>query len=239
MDPSTPDRSDSGKGIQDTELDVHTTRTDADGGNEGKGGLLMCPGTEPSTSSGGNYVQHATGKNTGINIANTIPAGIPSWAGAEDKTLMCTPPPRPTEDNSCQSHPVAQENQVGGVSGGGGEGEQVVERPEVIQRGTPRQGLNKTKVCSYKKGGVCVIHGPGAREHWRPIRDPVPGPSGKLITRQYYWVCPKEEIGPKGRGILRQSKLSFGGMRRQSDNRDEGDDSRRNIVLDSTTTGGT
>ena len=115
----------------------------------------------------------------------------------------------------------------------------MVERPDVMQRRTPKPGLNKTKVCSYRKGGICVIHGPGAREHWRPIRDPVPGPSGKLITRQYYWVCPKEEMGPKGRGILRQSKLSFGGMRRQSDNRDEGNDSRRNIVLDSTTTGGT
>ena len=132
----------------------------------------MCPGTEPSTSSSGNYVQHATGKDTGINVANNIPAGTPSWVGAEDKELMYTPPPRPTEDNSCQSHPVALGNHVGGASGGGDEEERVNERPEVTQRRTPKPGLSRNKVCSYSKRGVCAIHGPGAKEHWRPIGDP-------------------------------------------------------------------
>ena len=110
----------------------------------------------------------------------------------------------------------------------------------MTQRRTPKPGLSRNKVCSYSKRGVCAVHGPGAKEHWRPIRDPVPGPDGKLVTRQYYWVCPKDEIGPRG-GILRQSRLSFGGMRRSSTN-DEGntDDSRcKNTLLDSTTTGGT
>ena len=100
---------------------------------------------------------------------------------------------------------------------------------------TPGPGPSKTKVCTYRKGGVCDIHGPGAKYHWKPIRNPVPGPDGKLLTRRYYWVC---EIGPKGRGKLRQTKLSFGGMRRSTGG-DDNDDSRPDNTLDSTTTGGT
>ena len=55
-----------------------------------------------------------------------------------------------------------------------------------------------------------------------------------MKTRFYYWVC---KLGPKGRGILRQQKLQFGGVR----NHVEGemmDDSRNKEAEDSTTTGG-
>ena len=217
-------------------LDSHTTETSLDDEDEGQGGLLMCSVPVPPTSCGGNYAEHATGKDIVMYDSNDMTAGTSSVTGTEDCGVVCTPPPRPTDENSSQSRPVALGDHVGGASGGGGD-EGI---PEPMMKRTPKPGLSRNKVCSYSKRGVCAVHGPGAKEHWRPIRDPVPGPDGKLVTRQYYWVCPKEEIGPRG-GILRQSRLSFGGMRRSSTN-DEGnnDDSRcKNTLLDSTTTGGT
>ena len=73
---------------------------------------------------------------------------------------------------------------------------------EVSTPGTVSPG---SRVCTYRKGGVCDVHGPGAKYHWRPIKkeDQVPGPDGKLKTRHYFWVC---KLGPKGRGMLRQMK---------------------------------
>ena len=87
-----------------------------------------------------------------------------------------------------------------------------------------------------KGGGICDVHRPGAKYHWRPIKkeDQVPGPDGKLKTRFYYWVC---RLGPKGRGILRQQKLQFGGVRNQVEGY-RSDDSRKKEAEDSTTTGG-
>ena len=42
------------------------------------------------------------------------------------------------------------------------------------------------KRCTHSKGGVCSLHGPGAKWCWKPI--PVgkrkPGPSGKLISEE-------------------------------------------------------
>ena len=57
----------------------------------------------------------------------------------------------------------------------------------------------------YLSGGICTTHGPGASQHWRPKKRTTPGPRGERTYREYYYVC---DIGPRGRGVLRQSRLS-------------------------------
>ena len=61
-----------------------------------------------------------------------------------------------------------------------------------------------------------------------------PAPCVLHQTRFYYWVC---KLGPKGRGILRQQKLQFGGVRNHVEGEMLGD-SRNKEAEDSTTTGG-
>ena len=183
---------------------------------------------------------HAAGCVGGVNITNDCVTGETFWAGAkgvDDDAVMSdqaslTPLYVPKE----QSNPGTLECQ-----GEGGPGEKMKE--DELMTDSPRvenEGGSSTpgpKVCSYSKGGgICDVHGPGAKYHWRPIpkEDQVPGPDGKLKTRLYYWVC---RLGPKGRGILRQQKLQFGGVRNQVVG-DRPDDSRRKDTEDSTTTGG-
>ena len=120
----------------------------------------------------------------------------------------------------------------------------VMREGELMVADSPREeGGSSTpgpRVCTYSKGGgVCDIHGPGAKYHWRPIKkeDQVMGPDGKVKKRFYYWVC---KLGPKGRGILRQQKLQFGGMRNQVEGGISGDsrnNNNNNGLEDSTTTG--
>ena len=107
---------------------------------------------------------------------------------------------------------VTLEISAGACQGGG------KETPETPQR------------CTHSKGGVCSLHGPGAKWCWKPI--PVgrrkPGPSGKLITKEYFWRC---DVGLTGRK-LKQTRISFGGTvddERRGDNagtrrRHSGDD---------------
>ena len=71
--------------------------------------------------------------------------------------------------------------------------------------GLPGRSPTTRKKCEYKKGGVCSIHGPGARLTWKPVRVPNPAPGEKKTTRLYSYVC---EVGPGG-GALRQPRLSF------------------------------
>ena len=65
-----------------------------------------------------------------------------------------------------------------------------------------------TGPCVYKKGGVCSLHGPGARRRWKPVRTREVGADGAVrmkTTRLYYYEC---DVGDKG--VRRQNKLSFG-----------------------------
>ena len=50
---------------------------------------------------------------------------------------------------------------------------------------------------------VCVVHGAGARERWRPV---VRFEAGvRVCDREYYYEC---DLGPNGRR-QRQTRLSF------------------------------
>ena len=59
--------------------------------------------------------------------------------------------------------------------------------------------------CSFKKGGICHLHGPGATKRWKPVPLKTVGPDGKRFEKKYFYVC---DLGARGR--LRQTKLSFG-----------------------------
>ena len=79
---------------------------------------------------------------------------------------------------------------------------------------------SQTRGCVYSKGGVCGQQGPGAKLCWKPVpvEERVPGPGGRLVTREYFYRC---EVGPRGSG-LRQSMISFGRVTvdaRRGDNR--------------------
>ena len=59
--------------------------------------------------------------------------------------------------------------------------------------------------CTYQKGGVCAIHGPGAKLRWLPGK----WVRGELLKdkRNYFYVC--EDAKKKDRKKMTQLKLSF------------------------------
>ena len=61
--------------------------------------------------------------------------------------------------------------------------------------------------CTYEKGGLCHLHGPGAVCKWKPVIKTEMGEGGIIVrkkSREYFWVC---DIGEMG--VRRQTKLSF------------------------------
>ena len=73
---------------------------------------------------------------------------------------------------------------------------------------TATDGMGKEPVCTYYRGGVCRIHGRGARRTWRKTLRTVLGPGGKpevREVRQTSYVC---DLGPGGVLKLRQTTLS-------------------------------
>ena len=74
--------------------------------------------------------------------------------------------------------------------------------------------------CQHSRGGVCHLHGPGASLHWRPARRTGRGRGrggSNGYRREYYYSC---DLGPRGRGRLRQSSLSFARTTNDDNNRD-------------------
>ena len=79
----------------------------------------------------------------------------------------------------------------------------------------------------HLKGGICTIHGPGAKRKWEPAPRTILGPDGEMIReyrRRYWYEC---DLAPGGRGRrLRQLKLSCGQStlpRGCRDDQDKGD----------------
>ena len=104
------------------------------------------------------------------------------------------------------------------------------------QRGTG-EDVRLRRYCSYTRGGICHLHGPGARRMWRPARRGARGRHGEDYTRVYSYVC---DLGPRGRG-LRQATLSFGrttlpGVTRRQEERQR--DTKQGELGDDTPTGG-
>ena len=77
-----------------------------------------------------------------------------------------------------------------------------VDASQGIPRVAGRSG--GTRVCSYAKGGVCAIHGPGAKLRWKPVTT---GNGDKWDkTKKYFYVCDESIRDRK----LKKTRLSFG-----------------------------
>ena len=66
--------------------------------------------------------------------------------------------------------------------------------------------------CSYKKGGVCRIHGGGAKLKFKPSWVTTRGANGEEVRtyqKKSYYVC---DLGQQGGGRLRQQGISFAGI---------------------------
>ena len=115
-----------------------------------------------------------------------------------------------------------------------------LERDDVDKSGVRRHGGQRERdECVYRRGGVCEKHGPGAKLYWKPLNKPAPGPGGKMVTRHYYYSC---DVGPRGRGRLKQTTLSFRKTtptrpedNPRGDNFVDKDDSGRNSICQSST----
>ena len=82
--------------------------------------------------------------------------------------------------------------------------EDILATPTTDRGGAGRPSLSG---CVYVGGGNCVEHGPGARRFWRPKPRTV-GPDGRMSKRgerEYYYEC---NVGQRGRGRFRQTRLS-------------------------------
>ena len=65
--------------------------------------------------------------------------------------------------------------------------------------------------CEHKKGGVCVLHGPGAKLRWKPIGPKivtyVNGKKKTSYNKDYFYVC---DLGLLGSGkTMKQTMLSL------------------------------
>ena len=242
LDPECHDVRDGRRTDIEVMLDPHAPVTGQDWLMHSQGGLQIDPTPEPSTSSPVVLPDHATGVQAGVNMVDDFVLRTVSWTesgAAGDTVQVDRSSPVQQEDRVMPGRPVALEcDDDEALRPGGREEELIVTDSTHEERGSSTPG---PKVCTYTKGkGVCDIHGPGAKYHWRPIKkeDQVVGPDGKLKTRFHYWVC---MLGPKGKRNLRQQKIQFGRMSNQMEGGVAGDSSINNNnntgLDDSTTTG--
>ena len=85
--------------------------------------------------------------------------------------------------------------------------------------------------CIHTRDGVCSLHGPGATRYWKPVRVRKRGADGSISTemkRRPYHVC---DLGPRGRGRLRQSRLGFRPVRIEEYPREETRDTMNQIQI--------
>ena len=71
---------------------------------------------------------------------------------------------------------------------------------------TPQEAIKEK--CSHKKG-FCHLHGDGAKKYFKYVSIKKMGPDGVMkpgSRRQTYYQC---DLGQRGRGKLRQSRISF------------------------------
>ena len=80
----------------------------------------------------------------------------------------------------------------------------------------------KVQVCTHLKGGVCTIHGPGAKLRWTPGK----WVKGEKIQekRNYFYVCEQNRKTKKNDMI--QMKLNFA---RRSDDKTKVEQTRKRL----------
>ena len=95
------------------------------------------------------------------------------------------------------------------------------------------------EACIHAKGGVCAVHGPGAKRGWRPVVEWVMGPRGKMIKqytkkRETYYLCDVDRNGL----VRRQARLSFTGGDIEVEDNPQILKPKQKSTLNRTTTGG-
>ena len=68
---------------------------------------------------------------------------------------------------------------------------------------TDTDDVQRPRVCTYQKGGICDIHGGGAKLRWKPVGKKVVGKELKRIT---WYEC--KDIGTNGKK-LKQSRITL------------------------------
>ena len=74
--------------------------------------------------------------------------------------------------------------------------------------------------CEHVRGGLCKLHGPGAKKKVRPIRVTIQGPDGRevvKIKKKTFYTC---DVGEGGTRLL-QTRLSFSGKDAKTVERDQ------------------
>ena len=133
---------------------------------------------EPSISSRGQLTQRAKGKHMCTLNTNDITLGMPEVTCINEHVFgNPLPPPIPNVTNDqdqADDHPSL----VGGDSDGG-----LIMCSQDRSEDKPGPQSGNVRDCTYLRGGVCRVHGPGARRCWRPIRRPDPSthPPGKVV----------------------------------------------------------
>ena len=167
-----------------------------DGIGRGEGSQTVSSG-EPSMGRGRNCTPSATGKHMLHMVNNDVLEG-----DTEDKPTMM--------DDTVSQEDKDTDRETGGMETSRrqpGVGEQV------------QQGGSGAR-CSYTAGGICNLHGPGAKLRWKPIvGEYIPGVRSEK-KRHYFYVCMSKPGGtPRERG-LQQTTLSF--VRVAEDSRNTG-----------------
>ena len=72
-----------------------------------------------------------------------------------------------------------------------------------ITKRTDTEDVQRPQVCTYQKGGICNIHGAGAKLRWKPVGKKVVGKDLKRLT---WYEC--KDIGTNGKK-LKQSKITL------------------------------
>ena len=84
----------------------------------------------------------------------------------------------------------------------------------------------------HSRGGVCSLHGPGAKYRWRPkgenrIVVDANGRKKTTFDKEYFWAC---DLAPSGGKKLTQTRLSF----KKTPSRSQGDTNRAaSLILSS------
>ena len=78
---------------------------------------------------------------------------------------------------------------------------------------TGMDDVMKPQVCTYQKGGVCDIHGAGAKLRWKPVGKKVVGQDLKRIT---WYEC--KDLSRNGKKLI-QSKIT---LAKKDENRNQG-----------------
>ena len=117
-------------------------------------------------------------------------------------TKNTTPPHTPRELPSGETDPEAGTElcQAQTEEGGG---------TDTTIAGDAKNPLMTSRGCQHDRRGYCATHGWGARRLERRIPCMVKGPGGKNVKsykKKPYFEC---DLGPQGRGPLRQTRLSF------------------------------